>query len=70
MANNAVPMAPAMRCRVFSVLVHQALIGYVRRRVLSGDQLASLTADVRKLSAEAFGLLGDGLAAYGGQPGE
>ncbi len=48
----------------------QALIGYVRRRVLSGDQLASLPADVRKLSAEAFGLLGDGLAAYGGQPGE
>lgn len=40
------------------------LIDYVRRRVLAGDQLPSLPADVRKLSAEAFGLLEHGLGDY------
>lgn len=44
--------------------VHRVLIDYVRRRVLAGDQLPSLPADVRKLSAEAFGLLGHGLGDY------
>jgi AcrR family transcriptional regulator len=44
--------------------VHRVLIDYVRRRVLGGDQLPSLPADVRKLSAEAFGLLGHGLGDY------
>lgn len=44
--------------------VHRVLIDYVRRRVLAGDQLPSLPADVRKLSAEAFGLLEHGLGDY------
>jgi len=44
--------------------VHRVLIDYVRRRVLAGDQLPSLPADVRKLSAAAFGLLEHGLGDY------
>jgi len=44
--------------------VHRALIDYVRRRVLAGDRLASLPADVRTVSAAAFGLLGQGLGDY------
>jgi AcrR family transcriptional regulator len=44
--------------------VHRALVDYVRRRVLADDQLTSLPADVRKLSAAAFGLLEHGLGDY------
>jgi len=44
--------------------VHRVLIDYVRRRILAGDQLPSLPADVRKLSAAAFGLLEHGLGDY------
>jgi AcrR family transcriptional regulator len=44
--------------------VHRVLIGYVRGRVLAGDALSSLPADVRKLSATAFGLLEHGLGDY------
>ncbi len=44
--------------------VHRALIGYVRRRVLADDRLASLPADVRKVSATGFGLLEQGLGDY------
>jgi AcrR family transcriptional regulator len=44
--------------------VHRTLIDYVRRRVLAGDRLAALPADVRELSAAGFGLLGQGLGDY------
>jgi AcrR family transcriptional regulator len=44
--------------------VHRALIDYVRRRVLSGDEPAGLAAEVRKLTAAAFVLLEQGLREY------
>jgi AcrR family transcriptional regulator len=44
--------------------VHRTLIDYVRRRVLAGERLAGLPADVRELSAAAFGLLERGLGDY------
>lgn len=43
---------------------HRTLIDYVRRRVLAGGRLAGLPADVRELSAAAFGLLERGLGDY------
>ena len=45
--------------------VQRALIDYVRERVLAGDKLDRLAADVRRRSDEAFALLGDGLGDYG-----
>jgi AcrR family transcriptional regulator len=44
--------------------VHRTLIDYVRRRVLAGERLAGLPADVREVSAAAFGLLERGLGDY------
>jgi AcrR family transcriptional regulator len=44
--------------------VHRALIDYVRRRALSGDELAGLAAEVRTLTAAAFALLEQGLRDY------
>jgi AcrR family transcriptional regulator len=44
--------------------VHRTLIDYVRRRVLAGERLAGLPADVRELSAAGFGLLERGLGDY------
>jgi AcrR family transcriptional regulator len=48
--------------------VHRALIDYVRRRVLSGDEPAGLAAEVRKLTAAAFALLEQGLREYAPKP--
>jgi AcrR family transcriptional regulator len=48
--------------------VHRALIDYVRRRVLSGDEPAGLAAEVRKLTATAFALLERGFRDYAAQP--
>jgi AcrR family transcriptional regulator len=44
--------------------LQRAVIDYVRRRVGSGEDLSGLAADVRKLTAEAFALLEQGLAGY------
>jgi len=44
--------------------LQRAVIDYVRGRVGSGDDLGGLAADVRKLTAEAFALLEQGLAGY------
>jgi AcrR family transcriptional regulator len=44
--------------------LQRAVIDYVRGRVSSGDDLGGLAADVRKLTAEAFALLEQGLAGY------
>jgi AcrR family transcriptional regulator len=41
-----------------------AIVDYVRGRVSSGESLGGLAADVRKLAAEGFALLEQGLAAY------
>lgn len=49
---------------------HRALIGYVRRRVLSGEELTSLTGDVRRLTTAAMDLLEGGLAGYAPGPPE
>jgi AcrR family transcriptional regulator len=43
---------------------HRALIGYVRRRVLTGQDLTGLAGDVRGLAAAAMDLLEGGLASY------
>ena len=48
--------------------VQRALIDYVRRRVLSGDEPDQLAADVRKLATEAFELLEHGLQGYAAKP--
>jgi len=48
--------------------VHRALIDLVRRRVLAGEATDRLAADVRVFGAEAFALLGHGLADYGVRP--
>ena len=48
--------------------IQRALIDYVRRRVLSGDEPARLAADVRKLTTEAFELLSRGLHGYAAKP--
>ena len=44
--------------------LQRAVIDYVRRRVGSGQSLGGLAADVRKLTAEAFALLENGLVGY------
>ena len=48
--------------------LHQALIDYVRRRVLAGDDLSGLAPDVRKVAAAAFALLEHGLGDYAAKP--
>ena len=44
--------------------LQRAMIDYVRGRVGSGESLDGLAAEVRKLTAEAFALLEQGLAGY------
>jgi AcrR family transcriptional regulator len=44
--------------------VHRALLTYVRRRVLAGDDLSGLSAEVQARADAAFGLLGRGLGDY------
>ncbi len=48
--------------------VHRALVDYVRRRVLAGDEPARLAADLRELASAAFALLEHGLAGYAAKP--
>jgi AcrR family transcriptional regulator len=48
--------------------VHRALIDYLRRRVLAGDEPGRLAADVRRLTTEAFELLEHGLRDYAANP--
>jgi AcrR family transcriptional regulator len=48
--------------------VHQALLDYVRRRVQPGENPAGLAAEVRKLAADAFELLEQGLRDYAAKP--
>lgn len=49
--------------------VHRALLDYGRRRVLSGDDLTGLAAEVRQHTAAAFALLEHGLRDYAIKPG-
>jgi hypothetical protein len=44
--------------------VHRALLDHVRRRSQSGEVLAGLADEVRKLAADAFGVLEQGLCNY------
>jgi hypothetical protein len=46
------------------VILQRAMVDYVRGRVSSGESLGGLAADVRKLAAEGFALLEQGLAGY------
>lgn len=48
--------------------LHRALIDYVRTRVLSGDDLAGLAGDVRRVAAQALALLEQGLGDYAVKP--
>jgi AcrR family transcriptional regulator len=48
--------------------MHQALIDYVRRRVLADDEPRGLAADIRRLTTEAFTLLEHGLRDYAAKP--
>jgi AcrR family transcriptional regulator len=48
--------------------LHRALIDHVRRRVLAGDDLSGLAAEVRKLAAAAFAQLEHGLGDYAAKP--
>lgn len=48
--------------------LNRALIDYVRRRVLAGDHLSGLAAEVRKLAAAAFAQLEHGLGDYAVKP--
>ena len=48
--------------------VHRALIDYIRRRILSGDEPSGLAAEVRELTTDAFALLEHGLGDYAAQP--
>jgi AcrR family transcriptional regulator len=48
--------------------VHQALLDYVRRRIQPGENPAGLAAEVRKLAADAFELLEQGLRDYAAKP--
>ena len=50
--------------------VHRALLDHVRRRSQSGEGLAGLAAEVRKLAADAFELLEQGLCDYAAKPGD
>jgi AcrR family transcriptional regulator len=48
--------------------VHRALLDHVRRRGQSGEVLAGLAAEVRKLATEAFDVLEQGLCDYAAKP--
>jgi AcrR family transcriptional regulator len=48
--------------------VHRALLDYVRRRIRTGENLAGLAAEVRKLTTDAFELLEQGLGGYATKP--
>jgi AcrR family transcriptional regulator len=50
--------------------LHRALVGYVRRRVLTDDDaaLSGLAADIRKLTTAGFELLEQGLRDYAPKP--
>ncbi len=48
--------------------VHRALLDYVRRRIQTGENLAGLAAEVRKLTTDAFELLEQGLGGYATKP--
>jgi AcrR family transcriptional regulator len=50
--------------------VHRALLGHVRRRLLVGENLAGLAAEVRKLTTDAFELLEHGLRDYAAKPSD
>jgi len=47
---------------------HRAILDYVRRRVLAGEELPRLAADVHTLTTAAFALLEHGLGDYGTKP--
>jgi len=49
--------------------VHRALIDHVRRRVLSGEPLTGLTAELQRLARRALTTLERGLADYAPQAG-
>ncbi len=48
--------------------LHRALIGYVRGRVLAGDDPSGLAAEVRELAAEGFTVLEQGLGDFAAKP--
>lgn len=48
--------------------LHRALIGYVRDRIQSGDDVTELYSEVRKLTADAFELLALGIGDYAPKP--
>ncbi len=48
--------------------MHRALLDNVRSRIVSGDNPAGLAAEIRKLTADAFELLEEGLRGYAAQP--
>jgi len=48
--------------------LQRAVIDYVRGRIRGGEDLTGLAADVRRLTAEGFALLGHGLAGYATKP--
>jgi AcrR family transcriptional regulator len=48
--------------------LHQALIDYVRRRVLAGDDASGLAAEVHNLAAAGLALLEHGLGDYAAKP--
>jgi AcrR family transcriptional regulator len=48
--------------------VHRALLDHVRSRVGSGESVAGLAAEVRKLTTSAFELLEQGLRDYAAKP--
>lgn len=48
--------------------LHRALIDCVRRRVLAGDDLSGLAAEVRKLADAGFAQLEHGLGDYAAKP--
>ena len=48
--------------------VHRALLDYVHSRVLGGDDPAGLAAEMRKLTADAFELVEQGLRDYPAGP--
>jgi AcrR family transcriptional regulator len=48
--------------------VHRALLDNIRRRIQSGENPAGLAAEARKLAADAFELLEQGLSDYAVKP--
>ena len=48
--------------------VHRTLLDYVRSRVQAGDNPAGLAAEIRKVTADAFELLEQGLRDYAAKP--